>query len=69
MSGEGQLGVRERGCTRGRWSWNGMHKAPVLEFNDSLDSALRCRVWILRGAVWSQALDSVILVGPFPIPV
>ena len=30
---------------------------------------LRCsqRVWILGGAVWSQELDSVILVGPFQV--
>ena len=27
LSGEGQLGVRERGCTTGRWAWNGMHRA------------------------------------------
>ena len=27
LSGEGQLGVRERGCTTGRWAWNGLHRA------------------------------------------
>ena len=27
LSWEGQLGVRERGCTRGRWAWNGLHRA------------------------------------------
>ena len=27
MSGEGQLGVRDRGCTRGRWAWNGLPRA------------------------------------------
>jgi len=27
LSGEGQLGVRERGCTRGRWAWNGLPRA------------------------------------------
>ena len=27
LSGEGQLGVRDRGCTRGRWAWNGLHRA------------------------------------------
>ena len=26
MSGEEQLGVRERGCTRERWAWNMMHR-------------------------------------------
>jgi len=27
LSGEGQPGVRERGCTRGRWAWNGLPRA------------------------------------------
>ena len=35
--------------------------APVLEFKECLDSALRRRVWILVGPVWSQGL------GPFQL--
>ena len=27
VSGEGQLGVRDRVCTSGRWAWNGLPKA------------------------------------------
>ena len=27
VSGEGQLGVRERGCTRGQWAWNRLPRA------------------------------------------
>ena len=27
LSREGQLGVRERGCTRRQWSWNGLPRA------------------------------------------
>ena len=27
LSGEGELGVRERGCTTGRWAWNGLPRA------------------------------------------
>jgi len=27
VSGEGQLGVRDRGCTTGRWAWNGLPRA------------------------------------------
>ena len=27
LSGEGQLGVRERGCTTGQWAWNRLHRA------------------------------------------
>ena len=71
MSGEGQLGIRERGCTRGRWAWNGMHRAagtaPVLEFKEHLDTALRHRIWILSGSVWSQGLDLMVLMGPFQL--
>jgi len=26
-SGEGQLGFRDRVCTRGRWAWNGLPRA------------------------------------------
>jgi len=26
-TGAGQLGGRERGCARGRWAWNGLHRA------------------------------------------
>jgi len=27
MVGEGQLGVRDRICTRGRWAWNSLPRA------------------------------------------
>ena len=37
------------------------------EFKECLDSALRCGVWVLGGAVWSLELDSVVLVGPFQL--
>ena len=36
LSGEGQLGVRDRVCTRGRWPWNGLPRA--------VDMALSARV-------------------------
>ena len=29
VSGEGQLGVRDRVCTRGRWAWNGLPRKLV----------------------------------------
>jgi len=29
VSGEGQRGVRDRGCTRGQWAWNGLPRAVV----------------------------------------
>ena len=32
-----------------------------------MGSALRDRVWILSGPVWSLELDLVILVGPFQL--
>ena len=39
----------------------------MLEFKECLDTAVRHRVWILGGAVWSQELDSVILTSPFQL--
>lgn len=32
-----------------------------------MDSALRHRVWIMVGVVWSQELDWMIPVGPFQL--
>ena len=54
VSGEGQMGVRDRGCTRGRWAWNGLPRAVVMtsglmEFEKLLDHTLRHRIWILGG--------------------
>ena len=37
----------------------------VLEFREHLDSTVRHWVRLLRGPVWSQELDSMIIVGPF----
>ena len=69
MSGEGQLGVRDRGCTRGQWAWNGPPRAVAwpqgLEFKECLDTDLV--VWILGVPMWSQDLDSAILMGPFQL--
>ena len=27
LTGEGQLGVKERDCTTGQWAWNGLPRA------------------------------------------
>ena len=70
LSGEGQLGVRERGaapqggghgtgCT-GLWA-----RPRVLEFRECLDAAPRHRVCFLGGPVCSQELDLMIPVGIF----
>jgi len=45
-----------------QWAW-----PQVLEFKGCLDIALRQRVWILGGAVWSQELDLMVLTGPFQL--
>jgi len=37
----------------------------LMELKKRVDNSLRHRVWILGGPLWSQGLDSVILVGPF----
>jgi len=36
-----------------------------MELKESLDTALRHRVWMLGGAVWSQGLGSMIPMDPF----
>ena len=71
MSGEGQLGVRDRVCTRGQWAWKRMPRAvgmaPSAGVKEHLDAALRHGVWILGGAVQNQELNWEILVGPFQL--
>ena len=58
MSGEGQLG-------KGSAPEGGEHGLKLPELEEHLDTALRHRVWILDGAVWSQRLNSMISVGLF----
>ena len=36
----------------------------LLELKECLDTAIRHRVWILGGAVWSREFDLVILMVP-----
>ena len=43
------------------------HSPELLEIKECLDSALSHRVWILVGSVWSQELDSMILMGSFQL--
>jgi len=52
VSGEGQVGVRERFCPRGQWAWNGLPRAagtaPSCQCSRGLDSAIRYtgRFWV-----------------------
>ena len=45
------------------------HGPELPEFKEHLDTSLRHRVWFLGGPVWSQELDSMILVGPFQLKI
>ena len=47
--------------------WGNEHSSKLLEFKEHLDTTLRYKVWILRGAWWSWELDLVILVDPFQL--
>ena len=71
VSGEGQLGVRDRVCTRGRWAWNGLPRAVGTAPSAGVQGASgQCSQTLglnLGGAVWSQRLDSVNLVGAFQL--
>ena len=64
MLGKGSApedGERGTGCP-------GSGQSPeLLEFREYLGNALRHRVWVLGGPVWSQWLDSVIRGGPFQL--
>ena len=72
MSGEGQLRVRDRFCTRG---WSGLEGAAqgrgtALSCQSSKDvgtTASAIVACFLSGSAWSQELDSVILIGPFQL--
>ena len=44
-----------------------VHGPKMLELKECWGTTLRRRVWVLSGPVWSQELDSVILVGPFQL--
>jgi len=67
--GRVRLGVRKRFFINGWRAWNsstGQTAQPLaLYFKKHLDNALRKKVSILGGPVWSQELDIMILVGPF----
>ena len=43
------------------------HGPKLLEFKKRLDNALSHTVWFLGGPVWSQELDSMILMGLFQL--
>ena len=43
------------------------HGPDLPELKKHLDNMLRCRVWVLGGPVWSQELDSMILVCPLQL--
>lgn len=59
----GEVGVRDRFCTRGWWAW-----PQILEFRECFGTALRHRVWmVVSGPVQSWELDSVFLVDPFQL--
>ena len=65
------MGVRDRGCTRGWWAWNGLPRAvgmaPSAGVQGSLGQHSQTRGLILVDAPWSQGLDSLVLVGPFQL--
>lgn len=68
----GRLGIRRKFFTRGWWAWSssGQWAQPrAARVQEALDTALRRRVWILVGAMWSQVLQSVTLAVHFQLSV
>jgi len=70
--GRVRLGVRERFCTQ-RWLGTELapqgsdHSTELLEFRERLGCTLRHTAWFWGDPVWSQGLDSMVLVGPFQL--
>ena len=58
LSGEGQLGVRERVCTRGQWAWNRLPRALIIAPNCQSSR----RIWITP-----PESDLMILVNTFQL--
>ena len=70
--GRVSLGIREGGSHEGfqileQAPQGSSHSTKLPEFKEHLDSALRHRVCILGGPVWSEELESMIPVGPFQL--
>ena len=62
--GQGQ-GLQQRVVCMERAAQSSRHGPKQLEFKEHFNNALRQRVRILGGPLWSQELDSVNLVGRF----
>ena len=70
--GRVRMGIKDRFLTKRVVS---MQRAPqgsdhgprLAEFKKYLDNALRHRILILGGRVWSQELNLMILMGPFQL--
>ena len=71
MSGEGQLGVGDRVCTRGRWAWNGLPRAvgtaPSAGVHGAFGHCFRTVGLILGRLVWGQERRSMILAVSFSL--
>ena len=63
VSGQGQLGVRERVCTRGQWAWNGLPRAvgtaPSCRSSGNIWTPLSATRFGFGWSVWCQELDSM----------
>lgn len=64
--GKVSLGVRKRFFTK-TWLCTGTGKCSLTECEKCLYSALRHMVSFLGGLMWSQELDSVIILGPLQL--
>jgi len=69
VSGEGQLGVRDRVWARGGWAWNGLPRAVGTAPRARAQGAFgQCSQTLGLGFEWccvEPGLDSMVLVGPF----
>ena len=65
LGGQG-MGLHQRVVGKEHPQGSG-HGPELLEFKEHLDMTLKHWVCILGGPVWSQGLDSVVVVGPLQL--
>jgi len=73
LSGEGQLGVRDRVCTRGQWAWNrrprAVGTAPSARVLGASGQRSQTQGLIFGATVWSLRLNLIIPPCPFQLSI
>ena len=65
--GRGSWGLVMGSASQGGQGMEQAAQGSGCTLQEFMDNTMRHRVWILGGPVWSQELESVVLVGPFQL--